>query len=168
MELMKMTRCGTCLAAALVVMSLAASETAAQGGRGAAQPPRLTLEDAHKAVEAAEAEARKNNWNVTIVIADSAGVPIYLRRMNGAAARSYDIAMNKARTSAATGLTTMEYGQRRTAGTIDSIANGITFEGGLPIRINGRLVGGIGTSGVRANQDAQISRAGLDAIGAAR
>jgi uncharacterized protein GlcG (DUF336 family) len=165
---MKMKRFVTCLATALTLMTLSASQAAAQGGRGAPQPPRLTLEDARKAVDAAEAEAVKNNWNVTIVIADSAGVPIYLRRMNGAAARSYDIAMNKARTSAATGLTTIEYGQRRTAGTIDSIANGITFEGGLPIRMSGRLVGGIGTSGVRANQDAQISRAALAAIGAAR
>jgi glc operon protein GlcG len=154
------------LVLALIVLLLTATPGAAQGGRAAApQPPRLTLEDAQKAIDAAEAEARKNSWNVTIVIVDSAGVPIYLRRMNGAAARSYDIAMNKARTSASTGLTTIEYGQRRTAGTIDSIANGITFEGGLPIRISGRLMGGIGTSGVRANQDAQISRAGLAAIG---
>lgn len=117
-------------------------------------------------MDAAEAEARANSWNVTIVIVDSAGVPIYLRRMNGASARSYDIALNKARTSAATGLTTLEYGQRRSAGTMDSIPNGITFEGGLPIRMSGRLLGGIGTSGVRANQDAQISRAGLAAVGA--
>jgi glc operon protein GlcG len=150
---------------AVVVLLLTATQGAAQGRGATPQPPRLTLEDAQKAINAAEEEARKNSWNVTIVIVDSAGVPIYLRRMNGAAARSYDIAVNKARTSASTGLTTIEYGQRRTAGTIDSIANGITFEGGLPIRINGRLIGGIGTSGVRANQDAQISRAGLAAIG---
>ena len=161
-----MTKSMKCLAAALLVVVSAQTQAAAQAGRGAAQaPPRLTLEDARKAIDAAEAEARKSNWNVTIVIVDSAGVPIYLRRMDGAAARSYDIAMNKARTSASTGLTTMEYGQRLSARTVDSIPNGITFEGGLPIRVNGRLVGGIGTSGVRANQDAQISRAGLAAIG---
>ncbi len=158
-----MMRFVTSFAAALLVTISAQTQAVAQGG--AAQPPRLSLEDARKAVDAAEAEARKNNWNVTIVIADSAGVPIYLRRMDGAAARSYEIALNKARTSAMTGLTTMEYGQRLSARTVDSIPNGITFEGGLPIRINGRLVGSIGTSGVRANQDAQISRAGITAIG---
>src|SRR5688572_11211488 len=159
---MKM-RVVTYLTVLLAVIAPAGAD--AQTPRPAAPPPPLSLELARKAVDAAEAEARANNWNVTIVIVDSAGIPVYLRRMNGAVARSYDIAMNKARTSAASGLTTMEYGQRRTAGTIDSIPNGITFEGGLPIRVNGRLIGGIGTSGVRANQDAQISRAGLTAIG---
>jgi glc operon protein GlcG len=130
------------------------------------QAPGITYEMVKKAMDAAEAEARANGWNVTIVITDAAGVPLYLRRLDGANPRSYDIALNKARTSASTGLTTIEYGQQVSAGTLQAVQNGITFEGGLPIRLNGQLVGGIGTSGVRANQDAEISRAGLAAIGA--
>jgi glc operon protein GlcG len=133
---------------------------------GAAAAPRLSLEDAKRVLDAAEAEARANQWNVTIVITDAAGVPVYLRRLDNAAPRSFDIALAKARTSVATGLTTIEYGQRVQAGTIEAVPEGITFEGGLPIRVGGELVGGIGTSGVRANEDAQISRAGLAAIGA--
>jgi hypothetical protein len=91
--------------------------------RGVARPtPALTFEDARKAMGATE--ARANNWNVTIIIVDSAGVPIYLGRMTGASARFYDIAINKARTFASTGLTTEQYGQRLFARTIDTAIGG--------------------------------------------
>jgi glc operon protein GlcG len=140
------------------------SPVAAQSGGEDA--PALSLAQARQMVDAAEAEARANEWNVTIVVTDVDGVPIYLRRLDGASPRSYDIAFNKARTVAATGMSTLEYGQALNAGTVQPIENGINFEGGLPIRLGGELVGGIGTSGVRSNEDAQISRAGLAAIGA--
>jgi glc operon protein GlcG len=151
----------TCLGAALLLLSAAPTTGLAQAGQ---QAPALTLEMAKSAVDAAEAEARANDWNVTIVVTDAAGVPIYLRRLDGASSRSYDIALNKARTSASTGLTTIEYGQRVATGSLEAVSNGITFEGGLPITLNGQLAGAIGTSGVRANEDAQISRAGATAI----
>ena len=129
-----------------------------------AQEQALTYEMARTAAEAAEAEARRNNWNVTIVVADAAGIPVYLKRLTGASPRSYDIAMGKARTSGATGLTTAEYGQRRQAGTVAEVENGITFAGGVPIIVNGQTIGAIGTSGVRADDDERISRAGVEAI----
>lgn len=151
----------TVLAMLLVVPAIASAQMP-----GMAAAPRLSLEDATRVLDAAEAEARANQWNVTIVVTDAAGVPVYLRRLDSASPRSFDIAFAKARTSAATGLATIEYGQRVQAGTIEAVADGITFEGGLPIRVGGELVGAIGTSGVRANEDAQISRAGLAAIGA--
>ena len=102
---------------------------------------------------------------MTIVVSDVAGIPVYLKRLTGASAFSYQIAFNKARTSAATGLETDEYGRRVQAGEIQAVENGVTFAGGIPIRIDGEVVGAIGTSGVRADQDAQISRAGVAAIG---
>lgn len=154
------------LGATLLFMSLAAPVTASAQAPGGTPVARLSLEDARRAVDAAEAEARANQWNVTIVVTDAAGVPVYLRRLDGASSFSFNIALGKARTSAATGLTTIEYGQRVQAGTIEAVTDGINFEGGLPIRVGGQLVGGIGTSGVRANEDAQISRAGLAAIDA--
>jgi glc operon protein GlcG len=131
----------------------------------AAQQPALTYEQARIAAEAAEAEARRNNWNVSIVVSDADGIPVYVKRLTGASARSFDVGVRKARTSVATGLTTGDYGQRVNAGTLEAIADGVTFEGGVPIVLNGQVVGAIGTSGVTAAQDAQISRAGVAAIG---
>ncbi len=154
------------LAATLLFMLLVAPVAASAQAPGAAPAARLSLEGARRVADAAEAEARANQWNVTIVLTDAAGVPVYLRRLDNASSFSFNIALGKARTSAATGLTTIEYGQRLQAGTIEAVPDGINFEGGLPIRVGGELVGAIGTSGVRANEDAQISRAGLAAIGA--
>jgi len=125
----------------------------------------LTYEVAKQAAEAAEAEARRNEWNVTIVVADSAGVPVYVKRMTGASPFTYEIALRKARTSAASGLSTLEYAQQVAAGTREAIPDAITFEGGLPIRIGGVVVGAISAIGVRANQDAEIAQAGVNAVG---
>jgi glc operon protein GlcG len=126
----------------------------------------LTLDLAQTAVGAAQAEAEANGWNLTILVVDTEGTPIYLRRMDGAAARTYDIVGMKVHVVLTTGGTTLAYGQALAAGTIDSIPGGIHFEGGLPIRIGGELVGAMAASGARGSQDAQAVRAGLEAIGA--
>ncbi|HUE96216.1 MAG TPA: heme-binding protein [Longimicrobiaceae bacterium] len=130
----------------------------------AAQDPALTYEMAERAADAAEAEARRNGWNVTILVADADGVPVYVKRLTGASPRSFEVAMRKARTAAATGLTTAEYGQRREAGRIAELEDGVTFAGGVPILAGGQVIGAIGTSGVRADDDEVVSRAGVEAI----
>lgn len=139
-----------------VLLAIAAVPAAAQTG--------LTYERAQAAAVAAEAFANANDWNVTIVVADTAGIPVYLKRLDGASARSYDIAMRKARTSAATGLTTAQYGARVEAGQVTEVPDGVTFAGGVPIIVGGQVLGAIGTSGVRAAQDEEVSRAGVNAI----
>lgn len=131
----------------------------------AAQESALTLEMAREAMDAAEAEARANDWDVAIVVTDAEGVPIYLRRFDGVDARYYEIAMAKTATVAATGLTTAVYGERLEAGEVEEMPDGITFAGGVPVVRNGEMIGTIGTSGVRAIEDEQISQAGADAIG---
>lgn len=127
--------------------------------------PSLSYEQVRAALDAAEAEARSNGWNVTIVVVDTAGIPLQLRRLDGASVMSYNFAMGKARTSAATGLTTLEYRQRLEAGSMEPIEEGLTIEGGVPLFVGGRLVGAIATSGVAAQNDAVISRAGAAVIG---
>lgn len=127
-------------------------------------PQALTYEMAGQAMDAAEAEARNNKWNVTIVVTDAAGIPVMLRRMNGASARSYDIAMRKAATVVASKLTTAEYGAQLKAKTVTEVPNGITFAGGVPIMRGAELIGAVGTSGVTAAQDEIISKAGAIAI----
>jgi glc operon protein GlcG len=130
----------------------------------AAPPQALTYEMAAQVIDAAEAEARKNKWNVTIVVTDAAGVPVVLRRLTGASPRSYDIATRKAATVVATKLTTAVYGEQLKAGTVKEVPNGITFAGGVPIMRGSEFIGAVGTSGVRAIEDEQISKAGAAAI----
>ena len=149
-----------CAAMLIGVMSQAAFAQAP----AAPAPQALTYEMAVQAIDAAEAEARKNNWNVTIVVTDAAGIPVMLRRLNGASARSYDIAMRKAATVVASKLTTAEYGAQLKAKTVTEVPNGITFAGGVPIMRGTELIGAVGTSGVTAAQDEIISKAGAGAI----
>jgi glc operon protein GlcG len=129
-----------------------------------ASAPAITSEIARQVVDAAQAEARANNWNVTIIVVDPAGVPIYLRRMDGASPRSFDFAIGKARTSAATELATQEYGERVADGRMQAVQDGLTIEGGVPIRIGGTVVGAVGVSGVPPAFDGQIARAGVAAL----
>jgi glc operon protein GlcG len=124
----------------------------------------LTYELAKQIIDAADAEARRNNWNVVIVVTDAAGTPVMLRRLDGASPRAYDIAMRKAATVVATKLTTAAYGEQLKAGSVKEVPNGITFAGGVPIMRGGEFVGAVGTSGVRANEDEQISSAGASIV----
>ena len=127
-------------------------------------PQALTYEMAVQVIDAAEAEARKNKWNVTIVVTDAAGVPVVLRRLTGASPRSYDIATRKAATVVATKLATSAYGEQLKAGTVKEVPNGITFAGGVPLMRGTEFIGAVGTSGVRANEDEQISKAGATVV----
>jgi glc operon protein GlcG len=124
----------------------------------------LTYDQIKKAMDGAEAEASKNGWRLTIVIADSAGVPLYLRRMPGATPRSYEIAMAKVRTALTSRMHTVDYARALAAGQVDTVRGGVTFEGGLLIRVNGAIVGAMTASGARGSEDAQAVKAGLAAI----
>lgn len=126
----------------------------------------LTMAQAQTAVDAAEAEARANGWNLTIYVADAEGVPLYLRRMDDASPRTTDIVMRKVHVVITTGGTSGAYGAALAAGTMDSIPGGIHYEGGLPIMMYGEIVGAMAASGARGSEDAQAVRAGLAAIGA--
>jgi glc operon protein GlcG len=154
----------TCLAIILST-GLAVFATAQTPAPSApAQPPALSYAMAQQAMDAAEAEARRNKWNVTIVVTDAAGVPVMVRRLDGASARSFDVASRKAATVVASKLATSAYGAQVKEGKVKEVPNGITFAGGVPIMRGGELIGAIGTSGVQAGQDEQVSQAGANAI----
>ena len=117
---------------------------------------------------AAEAEALKNNWPVTIAIVDDGGHLLALQRLDGAAPVSAHIAPAKAHTAA--------LGRRETKVYEDVINGGRTsflsapeikgmLEGGVPIMKDGQCIGAVGVSGVKSNEDAQIAKAGIAAIG---
>lgn len=135
-----------------------------QAPAAAPAPQALTYEMAVQVIDAAEAEARKNKWNVTIVVTDAAGMPVVLRRLTGASPRSYDIAMRKAATVVASKLTTADYGAQLKAKAVMEVPNGITFAGGVPILRGGEFIGAVGTSGVTAAQDEIISKAGAAVV----
>jgi len=141
---------------------VAAQAPAAQAP--AAQTQALTYDLALKALDAAEAEARRNKWNVTIVVTDAAGIPVHLRRLDGASPRSYDIAMRKAATVVTSRLATSAYGAQLKEGKVKEVPNGITFAGGVPVMRGGEFIGAVATSGVQAIQDEQVSQAGANAI----
>jgi glc operon protein GlcG len=150
---------------ALTLIGVVFAGSAAMAQTPAAPAPQaLTYEMAVQVIDAAEAEARKNKWNVTIVVTDATGMPVVLRRLTGASPRSYDIAMRKAATVVASKLTTADYGAQLKAKTVTEVPNGITFAGGVPIMRGAELIGAVGTSGVTAAQDEIISKAGASVI----
>jgi uncharacterized protein GlcG (DUF336 family) len=130
--------------------------------------PYLELADAKRIAAAAEAEALKNQWAVTIAIADDAGHLLWLQRLDGAAAVSAHIAPAKAQAAA--------LGRRESKAYEDVINGGRTsflsvpllqglLEGGVPITKDGQVIGAVGVSGVKSSEDAQIARAGIAALG---
>lgn len=127
--------------------------------------PRITLEEAKTAMDAAEAEARANGWNLAFVIADAEGTPIYVRRMDGVPTRNYEVAMNKVRTVTTAEMNTADYAAGVEAGTVDEIEGALTYDGGLILRRNGSMIGAFSASGASGAQDAQAVRAGMAAIG---
>ena len=149
----------TAVALAAAVQPLQAQQ------RQAASVPRITLEEAKTALDAAEAEARRNGWNLVFVISDAEGTPIYVRRMDAVPKRNYDIAMNKISTSITAGMHTADYAAAVQAGRIEPIEGALTYEGGLLLRRGGEVVGAFSASGARGAEDAQAVRAGMAAIG---
>ncbi len=129
--------------------------------------PVLSASDVKTILAAAEAHALKNNWAVTIAVVDDGGHLLGLTRLDSAPPMS--AAMAPAKASAAA------LGRRETKGFEDMINNGRyaflsapliegMLEGGVPIVVDGQIVGAVGVSGVKSNEDADIARAGIAAL----
>ncbi len=127
--------------------------------------PMLTLEDCRKITAAAEAEARKNSWNVCIAILDDGGHLLHLARMDGASPANARIAVEKGRTAAETRRSTTAW-QERIAKRPEllNMPQVTPVQGGLPIMVDGVCVGGVGISGVQSHEDEQIAAAGIKAV----
>ena len=128
----------------------------------------LELSDVQAIAAAAQAEAQKNNWAVSIAIVDAGGHLLHFQRLDGAAPVSSHIAPAKANTAA--------LGQRESK-VYEDVINGGRYsflsaptiqgmlEGGVPIMKDGACIGAVGVSGVKSNEDAQIAKAGIAALG---
>ena len=129
----------------------------------------LSSSAAQKAMLAAEKEAIANGWKVTIAIADAGGIPLLVKRCDGAFPASYEVATGKAKTAAQFCKNT---GQLESAVNVDDgssrtallSAPFILMRGGVPIFVNGICVGAVGVSGVKPDEDEQVANAAVNAL----
>ena len=128
----------------------------------------VTLEDARRAAAAAMAEARKNNWLMAVAIVDPAGQLVYFERMDNVQNGSTTVCVDKARSAALF--------KRPSKAFQDSVASGgagvrvfglkgaVPVEGGVPLMMDGKIIGAIGLSGDLSENDGKCAQAGADAI----
>ena len=122
----------------------------------------LTQQEVSRILAAARAEAERNQWAVAIAVVDDGGHPLALERLDGCAPIGAYIATEKARTAA--------LGRREAKGYEEMVNGGrsaflsapllTSLEGGVPIKVDGQVIGAVGVSGVKAEQDAQVAKAG--------
>jgi glc operon protein GlcG len=128
----------------------------------------LTLDAAKRMAAAAQAEATKNGWLVAVAVVDDGGQLLLFQRMDNAKLVAIDIAIRKARTAV--------FFQGETKGLEEEVTKGgrtallpiegfMPLEGGIPITVDGKIIGAIGVSGVAGDQDAQCAKAGVAALG---
>ncbi len=146
------------------VFALGAAQTMAQQrpGYGIA----VNLETAKKIAAASIAEARRNNWNVAVAILDNHGMLIYYEMLDDTQTSSATIAIEKGCTAAMFRRPSKVFEDGVSSGRVAilGLPGATPIEGGLPIVVNGKIIGGVGVSGVNSDQDAQIARAGLEAL----
>ena len=128
----------------------------------------ITLAQAKQAMAAAEAEATKNGWGVAIVVVDSGANLVMMQRLDNTQLSSARIAEAKARTAAEFRRPTKVFEEAIAGGGVGmrvlSFGEVACAEGGVPIVVDGRIIGAIGVSGVQSHQDGQTAQAGADAL----
>ena len=147
-----------------VVLALSAGLASAQE-----RPPygnSITVDQAKKIAAGALAESKKNNWRMAISIVDNHGFPVYFERMEDTQTASIQIALDKAKTAAMFRRPSKAFEDGIAKGRVAllGLTGATPIEGGLPIMVDGRVIGGIGVSGMNSDQDAQAAQAGLNAL----
>jgi len=128
----------------------------------------ISVENAKKAAAPALAEARKNNWNMAVAIVDPSGNLVYYEKMDNTQLGSADICIAKARSAARFKRPTKAFQDALATGgaalRILRLEGAVPVEGGIPIVIEGKIVGAIGVSGDTSEHDAQCAQVGVDAL----
>ncbi|EJM60857.1 hypothetical protein, possibly involved in utilization of glycolate and propanediol [Pseudomonas sp. GM49] len=126
----------------------------------------LSQTEVQQIIKAARTEAQANQWAVTIVVVDDGGHPLALERLDGCAPASAYIATEKARTSALGRRESKSYEDMVNAGRYAFLSAPLltSLEGGVPIVFDGQVIGAVGVSGVKAEQDAQVAKAGAQCV----
>lgn len=156
----------TKIAIACAIGLCAMSPAAAQQ----ATPPYgpISLEQAKKIIAAAEAEAQKNNWPVVITVVDSGAHVVAMHRLDNTQLGSIGVAEDKARSAVLYRRPTKAFEDGLAGGgaglRILNLRGASAADGGVPIMVDGKLIGAVGVSGVLGSQDAQVATAGASAI----
>ena len=150
----------------VVLLALSAATLSAQMPNPYGAP--INGETAKKVAAAALAEARKNNWNMAAAVVDPAGDLVYFEKLDGTQAASVTIAVDKARSSARFKRPTKALQDTLAAGgdglRVLRLDGAIPVEGGVPILVDGKIVGAIGVSGGTSAQDGQCAAAGAAVV----
>lgn len=125
----------------------------------------ITLEQAKKVMAGAEAEAKKNNWGMAIIILDAGGHAVMMQRLDGTQLGSIEVAKDKAWSAVAFRRPTKAFEDAVSQGGANLRLTGASpIEGGIPLMADGKIIGSIGVSGGTAPQDGQVAKAGVDAL----
>lgn len=130
--------------------------------------PAISLENAKKAAAPALAEATKNNWTMAVAIVGPAGTLVYYEKMDNTQIGSAEVAIDKARSAALYKRPTKAFQDAVSAGgdglRVLGLKGAVPIEGGIPLVMDGKIVGAIGVSGGTSAQDAQCAKAGADTV----
>jgi glc operon protein GlcG len=128
----------------------------------------ITLDNAKKAAAPALAEARKNNWTMAVAVVDSGGDLVYFEKMDATQTGSVTVAIAKARSAALFKRPTKAFQDTLAAGgdglRVLGLENAVPVDGGIPLVMDGNIVGAIGLSGGTSQQDGQCAQAGANAL----
>lgn len=126
----------------------------------------IPVELARIVTAAAIAEGKKNNWMVAVAVVDPGGALVYFERIDGTQTGSIDLAIEKARTAVAFKRSTKMLEDRVIEGRLQYLrqSGSIPIEGGVPLIVDNRIVGAIGVSGVRSEQDGVCAKAAVEAL----
>ena len=128
----------------------------------------ISLENAKKVAAAAITEVRKNNWSMAVAVTDAAGYLVYFERVDATQVGSVAVAINKARSAAQYKRPTKVFEDALAAGgeglRILGLEGAVPVEGGLPLVMDGKIVGAIGVSGGTSAQDGQCAKSGAEAL----
>jgi glc operon protein GlcG len=160
------------LASAALLVGMLSAPALAQAPAPAQAPtrpsygPTITLEAAKKAGAGAMAEARKNNWAVAVAVVDNHGMLIYYEMMDDTQTAAATIAVEKARTAAMFRRPGKDFQDRVAAGdhAVLGLPGATPIDGGVPILVGGKVIGGVGVSGMAGAQDGVVAKAGADAL----
>ncbi|MES2525324.1 MAG: heme-binding protein [Gemmatimonadota bacterium] len=143
------------------VLALLLAPAAAQGQLASTKA--LTVAAVKSMLSTAEATARQNSWNVSIAIVDAGGDLVGFLKLDGASAGTVQISQGKARTAARFGRPTKVYSDRVLNDTLTflSVDGLVALQGGVPIIVDGRVIGAVGVSGVTSAQDEQVAMAAI-------
>ena len=164
------------VAAVIILLCGLATGTAQTQGQppaAPAQPPLsygapVSLENAKKAAAPAIAEAEKNHWTMAVAIVDTGGNLVYYEKMDNTQLGSANVAVEKARTAALFKRPTKAFQDTLAAGgdglRVLSLQGVVAVEGGVPLVMDGKIVGAIGVSGGASSQDGQCAKAAADVL----